>query len=86
MQPHSHTACYKYLGAVWLVNILRITLKILASSQEIISFQGISTEMNYGSVMLSTVFCDSQKWQHTSAFECVAQVSPALQKGFLKDI
>lgn len=55
MQPQSHTACYKYLGAVWLVNILCITLKIIASSQEIISFLDTSSEMNYGLAMVATV-------------------------------
>lgn len=47
MQPQSHTACYKYLGAVWLVNILCITLKIIASSQEIISLSCFYNKMNY---------------------------------------
>lgn len=46
MQPQSHTACYKYLGAVWLVNILCITLKIIASSQEIISLSCFYNKMN----------------------------------------
>lgn len=46
MQPRSHTACYKYLGAVWLVNILCITLKIIASSQEIISLSCFYNKMN----------------------------------------